>query len=144
MGGGGGGVGIAPLGMGQGLPALDNFSATVFLFFIGLQSHPCLRLVIWVSPIWIFLYYIDLAFPAHVASYTGDLSHLRMLIENGIVNINERDDKGSTPAHKGMCCFSVILEITLSYYFMTLVGFNSFGVWQSVQNPKRSSLYTVW
>ena len=25
-----------------------------------------------------------------------------MLVENGIVNINERDDKGSTPAHKGM------------------------------------------
>jgi hypothetical protein len=24
-----------------------------------------------------------------------------MLIENGVVNINERDDKGSTPAHKG-------------------------------------------
>ena len=42
----------------------------------------------------------NLAFPAHVAAYTGDLSHLRMLIENGIVNINERDDKGSTPAHK--------------------------------------------
>ena len=50
-------------------------------------------------------YYIslfaDLAFPAHVAAYTGDLAHLRMLVENGIVNINERDDKGSTPAHKG-------------------------------------------
>ena len=46
-------------------------------------------------------YVSDLAFPAHVASYTGDLSHLRMLVENGIVNINERDDKGSTPAHKG-------------------------------------------
>ena len=24
-----------------------------------------------------------------------------MLVENGVVNINERDDKGSTPAHKG-------------------------------------------
>jgi hypothetical protein len=50
------------------------------------------------------LFYIatDLAFPAHVAAYTGDLEHLRMLIENQIVNINERDDKGSTPAHKGM------------------------------------------
>ena len=30
----GGGVGIVPLGMGQGLPALDNFSATVFLFLL--------------------------------------------------------------------------------------------------------------
>ena len=44
---------------------------------------------------------VDLSFPAHVAAYTGDLTHLRMLVENGIVNINERDDKGSTPAHKG-------------------------------------------
>ena len=47
-------------------------------------------------------YVIDLAFPAHVASYSGDLNHLRMLIENGIVNINERDEKGATPAHKGL------------------------------------------
>ena len=36
-----------------------------------------------------------------MAAYNGDLGHLRMLIENGVVNINERDDKGSTPAHKG-------------------------------------------
>ena len=43
----------------------------------------------------------DLAFPAHVAAFSGDLDHLRMLVENGVVNINERDDKGSTPAHKG-------------------------------------------
>lgn len=44
---------------------------------------------------------IDLAFPAHIAAYQGDLDHLKMLIENGIVNINERDNKGATPAHKG-------------------------------------------
>ncbi|ELU06087.1 hypothetical protein CAPTEDRAFT_176081 [Capitella teleta] len=42
----------------------------------------------------------NLAFPAHVSAYNGDVGHLRMLVENGIVNINERDDKGSTPAHK--------------------------------------------
>ncbi|XP_064638781.1 ankyrin repeat domain-containing protein 42-like isoform X2 [Lineus longissimus] len=42
----------------------------------------------------------NLAFPAHVAAYKGDLQHLRMLIENGVVNINERDDKGACPAHK--------------------------------------------
>ncbi|CAH1780621.1 unnamed protein product [Owenia fusiformis] len=42
----------------------------------------------------------NLAFPAHVASYNGDLEHLRMLVENGVVNINERDDKGATPMHK--------------------------------------------
>jgi len=45
---------------------------------------------------------LDLAFPAHIAAYQGDLEHLKMLIENGIVNINERDNKGSTPAHKGV------------------------------------------
>lgn len=44
---------------------------------------------------------VDLAFPAHIAAYQGDLEHLKMLVENGIVNINERDNKGSTPAHKG-------------------------------------------
>ncbi|KAK3801224.1 hypothetical protein RRG08_010447 [Elysia crispata] len=42
----------------------------------------------------------NLSFPAHLASYSGDLDHLRMLVENGVVNINERDDKGSTLAHK--------------------------------------------
>ncbi|XP_067670309.1 ankyrin repeat domain-containing protein 42-like [Haliotis asinina] len=42
----------------------------------------------------------NLAFPAHVAASNGDLDHVRMLVENGVVNINERDDKGSTPAHK--------------------------------------------
>jgi len=25
-----------------------------------------------------------------------------MLVDNQIVNVNERDDKGSTPAHKGL------------------------------------------
>ena len=49
--------------------------------------------------------FTDLAFPAHIASASGDLSHLRMLIEQGVVNINERDDKGSTPAHKGTASF---------------------------------------
>lgn len=33
-----------------------------------------------------------------------------MLIENGVVNINERDDKGATPAHKGM--------LSLLYWFL--------------------------
>ena len=47
------------------------------------------------------MFQTGMSFPAHVAAYTGDLEHLRMLIENQIVDINERDDKGSTPAHKG-------------------------------------------
>ena len=46
-------------------------------------------------------FFLDLAFPAHAAAYNGDLSHLRMLIETGVVSVNERNDKGSTPAHKG-------------------------------------------
>ena len=44
---------------------------------------------------------LDLAFPAHVAAYNGDLAQLKMLIETGVVSVNERDDKGSTPSHKG-------------------------------------------
>ncbi len=43
---------------------------------------------------------IDLAFPAHVAAYNGDLDHLKLLVEQGVVNINERDERGATLAHK--------------------------------------------
>ena len=43
----------------------------------------------------------DLAFPAHVAAFNGDLDHIKLLVEQGVININERDDKGSTMAHKG-------------------------------------------
>jgi len=50
-----------------------------------------------------------MSFPAHVAAYVGDIEHLRMLVDNQIVNINERDDKGSTPAHKGIFIISEIL-----------------------------------
>ena len=32
------------------------------------------------------------------------LSYLKMLIEQEVVNINERDERGSTPAHKGKHC----------------------------------------
>ena len=42
----------------------------------------------------------DLAFPAHVAAYNGDLEHVKLLVEQGIVNINERDERGATLAHK--------------------------------------------
>jgi ankyrin repeat domain-containing protein 42 len=41
-----------------------------------------------------------LAFPAHVAAYNGDFEHVRLLVEQGVVNINERDEHGSTLAHK--------------------------------------------
>nr|XP_014347404.1 PREDICTED: ankyrin repeat domain-containing protein 42 isoform X2 [Latimeria chalumnae] len=42
----------------------------------------------------------NLAFPAHVAAFRGDLLTLRKLVECGVININERDDRGSTPMHK--------------------------------------------
>jgi ankyrin repeat domain-containing protein 42 len=28
------------------------------------------------------------------------LNHLKLLVEQGVINVNERDDKGCTPAHK--------------------------------------------
>ncbi|XP_067890024.1 ankyrin repeat domain-containing protein 42-like isoform X2 [Heterodontus francisci] len=42
----------------------------------------------------------NLAFPAHVSAFKGDHKTLRQLVESGVININERDDKGSTPMHK--------------------------------------------
>ncbi|VEL07157.1 unnamed protein product [Protopolystoma xenopodis] len=39
-------------------------------------------------------------FPAHDAAFKGDLNQLRVLIENGVVKVNERDEYGSTPLHK--------------------------------------------
>ena len=44
----------------------------------------------------------DLSYPAHLAAYSGDLEHLQNLVEKGVSNINEQDEKGSTAAHKGM------------------------------------------
>ncbi|XP_016277440.2 ankyrin repeat domain-containing protein 42 isoform X1 [Monodelphis domestica] len=41
-----------------------------------------------------------LAFPGHAAAYKGDLEMLKKLVENGIININERDDSESTLLHK--------------------------------------------
>ncbi|KAI5193076.1 Ankyrin Repeat Domain-Containing Protein 42 [Manis pentadactyla] len=41
-----------------------------------------------------------LAFPGHVAAFKGDLEMLKNLIEDGVININERDNNGSTPMHK--------------------------------------------
>ena len=36
-----------------------------------------------------------------MAAYKGDLAYLQMLVETGVVSVNERDDKGATPSHKG-------------------------------------------
>ncbi|XP_032298122.1 LOW QUALITY PROTEIN: ankyrin repeat domain-containing protein 42 [Coturnix japonica] len=41
-----------------------------------------------------------LDFPAHDAAFRGDLLELRRLVSCGAININERDDKGSTLMHK--------------------------------------------
>ncbi|XP_032976349.1 ankyrin repeat domain-containing protein 42 isoform X9 [Rhinolophus ferrumequinum] len=41
-----------------------------------------------------------LAFPGHVAAFKGDLEMLKKLVEDGVININERDNNGSTPMHK--------------------------------------------
>ncbi|XP_013805785.2 ankyrin repeat domain-containing protein 42 isoform X3 [Apteryx mantelli] len=41
-----------------------------------------------------------LAFPAHGAAFKGDLITLRRLVKSGTININERDDTGSTLMHK--------------------------------------------
>ncbi|NXS55741.1 ANR42 protein, partial [Brachypteracias leptosomus] len=42
----------------------------------------------------------SLAFPAHGAAFKGDLLELGRLVRSGVININERDDKGSTLMHK--------------------------------------------
>lgn len=49
---------------------------------------------------------IALAFPGHVAAFKGDLEMLKKLIQDGVININERDNNGSTLMHKGELCFS--------------------------------------
>ncbi|XP_015262650.1 PREDICTED: ankyrin repeat domain-containing protein 42, partial [Gekko japonicus] len=42
----------------------------------------------------------NVMFPGHDAAFRGDLETIRCLLENRVININERDDKGSTLLHK--------------------------------------------
>ncbi|KAM3936443.1 ankyrin repeat domain-containing protein 42 [Leptodactylus fuscus] len=69
----------------------------------------------------------NLAFPAHVAALKGDLVTLRNLIESGIININERDDRGSTPLHKAaglgqVECIQWLLEMGADYNITNEAG----------------------
>ncbi|OCT64248.1 hypothetical protein XELAEV_18045349mg [Xenopus laevis] len=69
----------------------------------------------------------NLAFPAHVAAYKGDLVTLRKLVESGIININERDDKGATPLHKAagqgqLECLQWLLEMGADYNITNEAG----------------------
>ncbi|KAG8453080.1 hypothetical protein GDO86_004770 [Hymenochirus boettgeri] len=69
----------------------------------------------------------NLAFPAHVAAFKGDLVTLRKLVENGIININERDDKGATPLHKAagqgrLECLQWLLEMGADYNITNEAG----------------------
>lgn len=48
------------------------------------------------------MFLIDLVFLVYVVVYTGDLDYLRMLVENGVININERDEKGFIFVYKGI------------------------------------------
>ncbi|KFO83534.1 Ankyrin repeat domain-containing protein 42, partial [Buceros rhinoceros silvestris] len=57
-----------------------------------------------------------LAFPAHVAAFKGDLLVLRRLVRSGVINVNERDDKGSTLMHKAAAqghihCLQWLIEV---------------------------------
>ncbi|XP_075448701.1 ankyrin repeat domain-containing protein 42 isoform X3 [Ascaphus truei] len=69
----------------------------------------------------------DLAFPAHMAAFKGDLMTLRKLVESGVININERDDKGATPMHKAagqgtIECLQWLLEMGADYNITNEAG----------------------
>ncbi|XP_077307528.1 ankyrin repeat domain-containing protein 42 [Lithobates pipiens] len=69
----------------------------------------------------------NLAFPAHVAAFKGDLVTLRKLVESGIININERDARGATPLHKAagqgrIECLQWLLEMGADYNITNEAG----------------------
>lgn len=62
--------------------------------------------------------FIALAFPGHVAAFKGDLEMLKKLIEDGVININERDNNGSTPMHKGELWVLLHFQFWHNYCFL--------------------------
>lgn len=50
----------------------------------------------------------EASFPAHLAARTGDLAHLRRLVEGGVVDVAEVDEDGDTLLHKAIGQSSVV------------------------------------
>ena len=70
---------------------------------------------------------LDLAFPAHVAAYNGDLDYVKLLVEQGVVSVNERDERGATLAHKAagqghMAVLQWLMEMGASMELTTQSG----------------------
>ncbi|XP_040400262.1 ankyrin repeat domain-containing protein 42 isoform X6 [Cygnus olor] len=85
-----------------------------------------------------------LAFPAHSAAFKGDLLVLRKLVKSGVININERDDKGSTLMHKAAAqghvhCLQWLLEIGADCDITDDAGETPKDVAKSDGGRKRSS-----
>ncbi|XP_032878419.1 ankyrin repeat domain-containing protein 42 [Amblyraja radiata] len=69
----------------------------------------------------------NLAFPAHVGAFKGDLKTLQQLVESGVINLNERDDKGSTPMHKAagqghLGCLQWLIEMGGDHHIKNEAG----------------------
>lgn len=83
--------------------------------------------------------YSDLAFPGHVAAFKGDLEVLKKLIGDGVINLNERDDNGSTPMHKGE---RLLLQVQVGFlmcYPALKVAIRKLAFWTAVSviwNPQ--------
>ena len=58
-----------------------------------------------------------------MAAFKGDLEMLKKLIEDGVININERDNNGSTLMHKGKLWF--LLQFWHNFCWVTLEKANT-------------------
>ena len=59
----------------------------------------------------------DIAYPAHAAASQGNAEVLQMLVERGSVGVNDRNEKGATPAHKGRLA-RVRLSTLFVYFYL--------------------------